>query len=102
MPDPTADRRVICIFSSRSRRMIPFVIYSDANISYIDAIHGASFKMPVVDGEVRIKVPPGAQPGQVIIEGEWCRDWAMPRFAGIIIQCYNNGFLDELELPHHL
>lgn len=41
-------------------------IYSDAKISYVDAILGASIKCPVVDGEVTIKVPPGTQPGQVM------------------------------------
>mmetsp|Transcript_13496 Transcript_13496/g.19750 ORF Transcript_13496/g.19750 Transcript_13496/m.19750 type:complete len:446 (-) Transcript_13496:54-1391(-) len=41
-------------------------IYSDASISYVDAILGASIKCPVVDGEVTIKVPPGTQPGQVM------------------------------------
>ena len=41
-------------------------IYSDAQISYIDAILGASIVTPVVDGEVTIKVPPGTQPGQVM------------------------------------
>lgn len=41
-------------------------IYSDANISYMDAILGASLKVPVVDGEVTIKVPPGTQPEQVM------------------------------------
>lgn len=41
-------------------------IYSDATISYLDAILGASLKTPVVDGEVTIKVPPGTQPGQVM------------------------------------
>lgn len=41
-------------------------IYSDASISYVDAILGASLKVPVVDGEVTIKVPPGTQPEQVM------------------------------------
>merc|ERR1712151_158058 len=41
-------------------------IYSDANVSYMDAILGASLEVPVVDGEVTIKVPPGTQPGQVM------------------------------------
>merc|ERR1712157_415088 len=41
-------------------------IYSDTSISYLDAILGASIKVPVVDGEVTIKVPPGTQPGQVM------------------------------------
>lgn len=41
-------------------------IYSDATVSYLDAILGASIKCPVVDGEVTIKVPPGTQPGQVM------------------------------------
>ena len=41
-------------------------IYSDASISYVDAILGTSLKVPVVDGEVTIKVPPGTQPEQVM------------------------------------
>lgn len=41
-------------------------IYSDASISYLDAILGASIKCPVVDGEVTIKIPKGTQPGQVM------------------------------------
>lgn len=41
-------------------------IYSEAAISYLDAILGASIKCPVVDGDVTIKVPPGTQPGQVM------------------------------------
>jgi len=41
-------------------------IYSDSNISYVDAILGASLNVPVVDGEVTIKVPPGTQPDQVM------------------------------------
>lgn len=41
-------------------------IYSDAAVSYLDAILGAEIKCPVVDGEVTIKVPPGTQPGQVM------------------------------------
>jgi molecular chaperone DnaJ len=41
-------------------------IYSEENISYIDAILGNSIKTPVVDGEVTIKVPAGTQPGQVM------------------------------------
>jgi molecular chaperone DnaJ len=41
-------------------------IYSEASISYVDAILGASVKTPVVDGEVTIKIPPGTQPGQVM------------------------------------
>merc|ERR1712157_354335 len=40
--------------------------YSDASVSYVDAILGNSIKTPVVDGEVTIKVPPGTQPGQVM------------------------------------
>ena len=41
-------------------------IYSDASISYADAILGTSLKVPVVDGEVTIKVPAGTQPEQVL------------------------------------
>jgi molecular chaperone DnaJ len=41
-------------------------IYSDASVSYLDAILGASIKCPIVDGDVTIKVPPGTQPGQVM------------------------------------
>ncbi len=41
-------------------------IYSETNVSYLDAILGADIKTPVVDGEVTIKVPAGTQPGQVM------------------------------------
>lgn len=41
-------------------------VYSDASISYVDAILGASISVPVVDGDVKIKIPPGTQPGQVM------------------------------------
>ena len=41
-------------------------VYSDVSVSYVDAILGASLEVPVVDGEVTIKVPPGTQPGQVM------------------------------------
>jgi molecular chaperone DnaJ len=41
-------------------------IYSEENISYVDAILGNSVKTAVVDGEVTIKIPPGTQPGQVM------------------------------------
>lgn len=41
-------------------------IYSEATVSYVDAILGASVKVPVVDGDVTIKVPPGTQPEQVM------------------------------------
>jgi len=50
---------------SKFRREGP-EIYSDAAVSYTDAILGASIKTPVVDGEVTIKVPSGTQPGQVM------------------------------------
>jgi len=50
---------------SKFRREGP-EIYSTENISYMDAILGASIKTPVVDGEVTIKVPAGTQPGQVM------------------------------------
>lgn len=41
-------------------------VYSETSISYVDAILGASMKVPVVDGMVNIKIPPGTQPGQVM------------------------------------
>ena len=41
-------------------------VYSDVSVSYVDVILGASLEVPVVDGEVTIKVPPGTQPGQVM------------------------------------
>merc|ERR1712071_74678 len=41
-------------------------VYSEAGVSYVDAILGASIKVPVVDGDVTIKVPQGTQPGQVM------------------------------------
>jgi len=41
-------------------------VYSDTNVNYVDAVLGASIKVPVVDGDVTIKVPAGTQPGQVM------------------------------------
>lgn len=41
-------------------------IYSEATVSYVDAILGASLKVPVVDGDVTIKVPPGTQPAGIL------------------------------------
>ena len=41
-------------------------IYSDAKVSYLDVLLGASIKCPIVDGDVTIKIPPGTQPGQVM------------------------------------
>lgn len=41
-------------------------IYSNASISFVDAILGSSIKTPVIDGEVTIKIPPGMQPGQIM------------------------------------
>uniref|UniRef100_A0A0G4HE59 J domain-containing protein n=1 Tax=Chromera velia CCMP2878 TaxID=1169474 RepID=A0A0G4HE59_9ALVE len=42
------------------------VISSEVPISVTDAILGKSITVPVVDGEVEISVPPGAQAGQTI------------------------------------
>ncbi len=41
-------------------------IFSDVVISCVDAIVGTSMKVPVVDGEATIEIPPGTQPGHVI------------------------------------
>lgn len=41
-------------------------IYSEKSISYLDAILGNSIKIPGVDGEERVKVPPGTESGHVI------------------------------------
>lgn len=58
-------------------------IYSDASVSYIDAILGSSIKVPVVDGEVNIKVPPGTQPGQVMrLKGNGAPQLGNPNVRG--------------------
>jgi DnaJ-class molecular chaperone len=41
-------------------------IFGDVTISCVDAIVGTSTKVPVVDGEATIEIPPGTQPGHVI------------------------------------
>ena len=41
-------------------------IKSDVPISYIEAILGTKTRVPVVDGEVEIKVPAGTQPGTTL------------------------------------
>lgn len=58
-------------------------IYSDANIDIVDATLGASRKVPVVDGEVTIKVPPGTQPGQVMrLKGNGAPKLGQPSVRG--------------------
>lgn len=41
-------------------------IYSEATISFADAILGAAITTPVVDGDVIVTVPPGTQPGFIL------------------------------------
>jgi len=41
-------------------------IYSDASVSYVDAILGSEAVVPTVDGDVTIKVPAGSQPETVL------------------------------------
>jgi molecular chaperone DnaJ len=41
-------------------------IYSDATVSYVDAILGSEAVVPTVDGDVTIKVPAGSQPETVL------------------------------------
>jgi len=41
-------------------------IYSDVTISYIDAILGSSIKTPIIDGEVKVNISSGMQPGHVM------------------------------------
>ena len=53
-----------CLLARPSYREGP-EIYSEVKVPFYDAILGASVKVPVVDGEVEIKVPPGTQPEQV-------------------------------------
>ena len=46
-------------------------IYSDFQISYVDAILGTTLRVPTVDGEVDLAVPSGTQPGTTMrIEGK--------------------------------
>lgn len=45
-------------------------LYSELSVAYMDAILGASVTIPVVNGEVSVKIPPGAHLGQVLrLEG---------------------------------
>lgn len=58
-------------------------IYSDQSISYIDALLGGSIKIPVVDGEVTIKVEAGTQPGQVMrLKGNGAPELGSPDTRG--------------------
>ena len=41
-------------------------IYTDEEISYVDAILGATIKADTVDGKMDVKIPPGVQPEQKI------------------------------------
>lgn len=50
---------------SRFRREGP-EIYSNVEVSCVDAILGAEAAVTTIDGEVTIKVPPGSQPETVL------------------------------------
>lgn len=41
-------------------------IHSDALISCVDAIVGTSLTIPVIDGEAKVEIEPGTQPGHVV------------------------------------
>ena len=41
-------------------------IYSDATVSYTDAILGSTLRVPTVDGEVDLALPTGTQPGTTL------------------------------------
>jgi len=46
-------------------------IYTDVSVSYVDAILGATLKVPTVDGSVDLQMPAGTQPGTTLrIEGK--------------------------------
>lgn len=42
-------------------------LYSSVTINYIDAILGATVKVKTVDGSSELQIPPGTQPGDVIV-----------------------------------
>lgn len=46
-------------------------IYSEVSVSYLDAIIGSKLRVPTVDGDVDVSLPPGTQPGTTLrIEGK--------------------------------
>lgn len=40
-------------------------IFSEEKVSFIDAILGTKIYVDTIDGKIRLKIPPGTQPGQV-------------------------------------
>ena len=41
-------------------------IYAEQTVSCLDAIMGGTIRVPVVDGETTIEIPPGTQPGHTV------------------------------------
>ncbi|KAJ4816430.1 Chaperone protein DnaJ [Rhynchospora pubera] len=42
-------------------------LYSSVSISYVEAILGTTVKVKTVDGQTELKIPPGTQPGDVLV-----------------------------------
>ena len=69
---PSGDLYVFLSVTSDPRfRREGMDIYSEASISYVDAILGSTIRVPTVDGEVDLTIPPGTQPMTTMrIEGK--------------------------------
>jgi len=58
-------------------------IYSDLKISYVDAILGATVKVPTVDGDVELTIPAGTQPNATMrISGKGAPKLNQPKQRG--------------------
>lgn len=64
---PAGDLYIFVNFKKDSRfKREGMEIKSKVKISYLDAILGATIKVPTVDGQAELKVPAGTQPGMTL------------------------------------
>lgn len=74
-------------------------LYSELSIAYLDAIMGISLTIPVVGGEVNVKIPPGARQGEVIrVAGNGAPAYGSPDARGDLHVTLNVEQPQETEL----
>lgn len=74
-------------------------LFSEISIAYLDAIMGTSVTIPVVNGEVTVKIPPGTQFGQVMrLQGNGAPAYGSPEVRGDLHVTVNVEQPQEMEL----
>ncbi|OVA15267.1 Heat shock protein DnaJ [Macleaya cordata] len=73
-------------------------IYVDANISFAQAILGGKVDVPTLSGKMQVKIPKGAQPGQVVV----FRGRGLPKQGGFLQDVGDQYVRFRVNLPTSL